>query len=208
MSHYEYTPSFLTKEEADYLYDRLMKEIPWTQVKYYKPERGYVITPRETWVAGFHKAKTESISYISNSNVKMPITPNTIEPWLLELKEVVEDYTQSKYNFILFSKYRNGNDSITYHSDDEKFLGKNPTIASITVGDTRSFCLKNKQSKEVQSFDLKHGDLFVMQNNCQKDYLHSVPKVKAQKDIRISLTFRNVLNTLGSKNYYKYNLTG
>lgn len=208
MNHYEYIPSFLTKEEADYLYNRLMKEIPWTQVKYYKPERGYVITPRETWVAGFHKSKIEPISYVSNSNIKMPILPNNIEPWLLELKEVVEDYTQSKYNFILFSKYRDENDSITYHSDDEKFLGKNPTIASITVGDARSFCLKNKQSKEVQCFDLKHGDLFVMQNNCQKDYLHSVPKLKTQKNIRISLTFRNALNLLGAKNYYKYNLTG
>ena len=85
------------------------------------------------------------------------------------------------------------------------FLGASPTIASITVGDQRLFCLKNKETKQVESFDLGHGDLFVMTGNCQRDYLHSVPKTSEQKLPRYSLTFRKALNEYGSSNYYTYN---
>jgi alkylated DNA repair dioxygenase AlkB len=85
------------------------------------------------------------------------------------------------------------------------FLGESSTISSITVGEERLFCLKNKQTKEVESFNLKHGDLFVMKSNCQRDYMHSVPKTKDQKNPRFSLTFRKALNEYGSLNYYTYN---
>lgn len=200
MSHYLHIPNFLNKKEADYLYERLYKETPWTQVKYYKPERGYIITPRLTWVAGFHQKELYPITVDSNI-----YNPNEIPQWLVELKDVVEDYLKTTYNYILFAQYRHENDSITYHSDDERFLGYNPNIASITVGQSRPFCLKNKHTKEVQSFDLNHGDLFLMRNNCQKDYMHSVPKQKQSLQPRISITFRKALNESGSKNYYKYN---
>ena len=194
--HYEYSPGFLYPEEADYLYKKLNEEIPWAQVRYYKPERGYVITPRHTWCAGIHNR-------LDLKNVFM--AHNEIPKWLLPLKELVEQESKQKYNFLLFSKYRDQNDSIAFHSDDEKFLGPNPTIASITVGASRPFLLKNKITKEIQQFNLSHGDLFVMQNNCQKDYLHSVPKQKQKFDTRISITFRNGINEKASQNYYYYN---
>lgn len=194
--HYKYVKSFLYKKEADYLYDRLDKEIPWSVVKYYKPERGYVITPRETWCAGIHNRLD-----LKNFNYQW----NKIPRWLLPLKELVEDECNEEFNFMLFAKYRNENDSITFHSDDERFLGDNPTIASITVGETRPFQLKNKVSREIETFNLSHGDLFVMQNNCQKDYLHSVPKQKQELSTRISITFRKGLNIQASRNYYTYN---
>lgn len=200
MTHYDYIPDFLSKKEADYLYKRLLEETPWTQVKYYKPERGYVVTPRLTWVAGFHQKKLYPIDVGTNVYV-----PNEIPKWLVELKDVVEDYLDTTYNYLLFAQYRDENDSITYHSDDEKFLGYSPNIASITVGQTRPFCLKNKQTKQVQTFNLNHGDLFVMKNNCQRNFMHSVPKQKQSLGPRISITFRKALNESGSKNYYKYN---
>lgn len=198
--YYKHVPNFLNKGQADYLYDRLLKEVPWTQVKYYKPERGYVITPRLTWVAGFHQDE----SYPLNISNKTYI-PNKIPEWLNELKIVVEESLSQKYNFILFSYYRDNKDSITHHSDDERFLGNNPNIASISVGFPRPFLLKNKETKETEEFQLNHGDLFVMQNNCQKDYTHSIPKQKTLCFPRVSLTFRNALDESGSKNYYKYN---
>jgi alkylated DNA repair dioxygenase AlkB len=200
MSHYQYVPEFLFKKEADYLYKRLLEETPWTQVRYYKPERGYVVTPRLTWVAGFHQKDLYPLD--TGFNV---YSPNEIPKWLLELKDVVEDYLNTTYNFILFAQYRDENDSISYHSDDEKFLGYNPNIASITVGQPRPFCLKNKATKETQEFNLGHGDLFVMKNNCQRDYMHSVPKQSKSLKPRISITFRKALNESGSANYYKYN---
>ena len=198
MSHFQYHPQFLYKEEADFLQNFLENEIPWRQVKYFKPERGYVITPRLTWVAGFHN----NLFY----DLKNGISPNKIPNELIELKDLVEDYLKTSFNFMLFSKYRDGQDSITYHSDDEMFLGKNPTIASITVGAARPFLLKNKTTREVSQWDLSHGDLFVMQNNCQKDYLHSVPKVDSFNHPKYSITFRKALNEYGSSNYYTYNL--
>ena len=198
MKHREHIPSFLYLEEADFLYEQLLQRIDWRQVKYYKPHRGLVTTPRLSWCCGFHNDEYHHI-YLPTK-----IYPNKIPDWILPLKNLVEEKTSTEYNFILFSQYRDGQDSITYHSDDEAFLGESPTIASLTVGATRPFCLKNKQTNQVERFDLSHGDLFIMKENCQRDYLHSVPKVNKCKT-RISLTFRKALNIKGSVNYYKYN---
>lgn len=199
MSHYQYLPEFLYKEEADFLYEKLLYEIPWRQVKYYKPERGLVTTPRLTWVAGFHQDDFYPLS------LPQKIFPNKIPTFLNELKDLVESQTSKSFNYILFSLYRDGDDSISPHSDDEKFLGPDPTIVSLTVGQQRDFVLTSKATREKEIFKLSHGDLFIMQNNCQKDYLHSVPKTKDMLKPRISLTFRNALTEAGSKNYYKYN---
>lgn len=197
--HYKYIPQFLYKEEADFLYAKLLTSIPWRQVKYFKPERGLVTTPRLTWVCGFHQQEFYSMSF------PQKVMPNQIPDFLIPLKDLVEETLNTSFNYILFSFYRDENDSITYHSDDEKFLGSDPTIASITLGQQRVFSLKNKHNKQKEDFCLTHGDLFIMQNNCQKDFLHSVPKQKEKLNPRISLTFRNVLNESGSYNYYKYN---
>ena len=197
-THYELHKGFLLEQEIKYLHTRLNEEIPWTQVKYYKPERGYVITPRLTWACGFHQKTIYPL-------MKGMITPNHIPDWLLPLKHLVEDATSQHYNFLLFSKYRNEKDSISFHSDNERFLGFKPRIASITLGATRPFLLKNKKTKETQTFNLDAGDLFLMKDNCQKDYLHSVPKQKTKIKERISITFRKALNEYGSCNYYMYN---
>ena len=197
MSHYQYHPQFLYKKEADYLLNFLETEIPWRQVRYFKPERGYVQTPRETWCAGFHNNL-----YYPVNNIK----PSPIPDKLVELKLLVQDFLKQEFNFMLFAKYRHGKDSIAYHSDDEMFLGRNPTIPSLTLGATRPFCLKNKVTKELNSWNLSHGDLFVMQNNCQKDFQHSVPKIDNFNEIRYSITFRRALNERGSYNYYTYNV--
>ena len=196
MSHYLHKPNFLFEQEAQYLLDYLENQIPWRQVKYYKPERGYVITPRLTWVAGSHDDSFAPLGHLKRNPIPSPLLP---------LKNLIEDELDTDFNFILFSKYRDGQDSITFHSDDEKFLGFKPTIASITVGETRDFILKNKTTKESQVFPLKHGDLFVMKNNCQSDYMHGVPKTSLQKAPRYSMTFRKALNEFGTKNYYTYN---
>ena len=198
--HYKHVSGFLTKQEADFLFYKLAKEIPWRQVKYFKPDRGYIITPRETWVCGYHQPQYKK--FLLGNEV---VTPNTIPEFLKELKSTVEDYLQESYNFLLLSHYRDENDSIAFHSDDEKFLGYNPSIASITVGQSRPFLLKEKTTRQKQSFVLNHGDLFVMKNNCQNDYLHSVPKQKESLSSRFSITFRKALNHSATKNYYTYN---
>ena len=200
MTDYEHLTNFLYEEESNYLYEKLLYEIPWRQVRYYKPERGLVTTPRLTWVAGFHQDEFYPLS------LPAKIFPNQIPEFVNQLKALIEDYTSESFNFVLFSLYRDGQDSISPHSDDESFLGPNPTIASISVGQERDFVLKNKHTGEKSTFTLGSGDLFLMKNDCQKNYLHSIPK---SKDMllkpRISLTFRKSLTEAASKNYYKYN---
>lgn len=197
-NHYEVIPQFLFRKEADFLEEKLETCIPWTQVKYYRPERGYVITPRLTWACGFHQETHYSL-------LKGDYTPNKIPSFLIPLKNFVEEQTDQKFNFILLSKYRNQNDSIAFHSDNEKFLGNNPVICSISIGYKKEFVLKNKENKEKEILDLKHGDLLIMKNNCQKDYEHAVLKNKERCYTRYSITFRKVINQSGSENYYLYN---
>ena len=196
--HYQHIQNFLYKNEADKLETFLETMIPWTVVNYYKPERGYTITPRETWAAGFHQKKTYSL-------YNKDYEPNPIPDFLLPLKGIIEEELKTSFNFILFSKYRNENDSISFHSDDEKFLGSQPKIASISIGHNRDFLLREKKSRKIQTFNLSHGDLFVMQKDCQKEFEHSIQKQKDRCYTRYSLTFRKVLNEAGSKNYYRYN---
>ena len=196
--HYQHIQNFLYKNEADKL-ETFLETVPWEVVSYYHPKRGYVITPRETWVAGFHQQKMYSLY---NNDYE----PNKIPNFLLPLKKIIEEELNSSFNFILFSKYRDEKDSITFHSDDERFLGSEPKIASLSIGYSRDILLRNKMSKKIQTFNLKHGDLFVMQKDCQKKFEHSIQKQETRCYTRYSLTFRKVLNEAGSKNYYRYNV--
>lgn len=199
MTHYEYVPKFLNTHQSNYLFNKLESEIPWRQVKYFKPERGYVVTPRLTWVCGTHNNDYSPIRVREEL-----IIPNKIPSFLNELKEYLEDYLKQTYTHLLLACYRDNNDSITFHSDDEKFLGSNPNIASITVGAARPFILKKKLNNQKEIFNLSHGDLFVMKETCQKDFFHSVPKQKETLTKRYSITFRNA-SKAGTKNYYTYN---
>ena len=196
--HYQHVKNFLYSEESSWLYAKLLQEIPWRQVKYYKPERGIVTTPRLTWCCGFHQEDYHHI-YVPDE-----VSPNPIPSWLSPLRQLVEDYLNQDFNFVSFSYYRDGKDSLSFRSEDQALLGLNPSVASVTLGNPRPFLLKEKATKHTESFSLSCGDLFVMQNNCQKDYLHSVPKIPTALP-NISVTFRKLLNEAGSKNYYKYN---
>lgn len=187
---------FLTEEESQALFDWIMENIQWTQVQYPKYNKT-IKTPRLTTCFGFH---TEEIPSDFHG-----YKPEAIPDGLKAIKKKVEQYCGSDFNYILMSLYRDGNDSISYHSDDERFLGKNPTIASLSLGQERRFHLKHKETKERHSYDLSNGSLIVMQGNTQHDWLHAVPKSKKPLGMRINMTFRKMVLPHGSKNYYHYN---
>ena len=86
--------------------------------------------------------------------------------------------------------YRDGTDSMGYHSDNETELGPRPTIASISLGDRRRFVLRHRVTREQWSWDLGHGDLLVMRDESQSDYAHAVPKTSRPVGPRMNLTFR------------------
>jgi alkylated DNA repair dioxygenase AlkB len=112
---------------------------------------------------------------------------------LLELKALVEELTGDKFNSCLLNLYHNGDEGMAWHSDDEKALGKNTSIASLSFGAERKFALKHRVSKEPVSLILGHGSLLVMKGTTQSNWLHSLPKSKKIITPRVNLTFRTMV---------------
>ena len=118
--------------------------------------------------------------------------------------------------------YANGSDSISYHSDDERFLGNNPSIASFSLGAKRDFLMKHKPvpsngkdsppadagSEKPLKLPLASGDMILMRGKTQANWLHSIPKRKGGESERgrINITFRKALVRGGTENYYQYNV--
>lgn len=107
------------------------------------------------------------------------------------LRNVAETVAGTPFNGVLANLYRDGTDSMGWHSDDEPELGPEPVIASISLGATRRFHLKHRDgSGDLVSLDLAHGSCLVMSGSCQENWRHQVPKTKKQVTPRVNLTFR------------------
>ena len=117
------------------------------------------------------------------------------EPWssaLLAIKEAVEALCHTTFNSALCNLYRHGADSMGWHADNEASLGREPLIASFSLGATRRFSLKPRRSGESLAFDLEHGSLLLMGGDLQTHWLHQLPKTRRPVGPRINLTFRQV----------------
>ena len=118
------------------------------------------------------------------------------EPWtptLLDIKARVEEAAGTTFNSVLLNHYHSGSDSISWHTDAERELGKNPIIASVSFGDARRFMLRQIENKDVKiEVELSHGSLLVMAGETQHYWQHQVPKTKASVESRINLTFRQI----------------
>jgi alkylated DNA repair dioxygenase AlkB len=186
--NYEYHENFLVPSDLNFLKSKL-SSIPWRQVEYFKPNRGTIKTPRLSWVSGGY-LKTE----------------NEHPSWILPLLKHMQHTFNEDFNYILYFKYNSPSHSISPHSDDEFFLGLNPKIAILSIGDLIKFKLINKITNQKSSFDFKSNDLILMKNNCQKELMHAVPKSKTfTNKTRYSLSFRKVIHSYGDSNYNKYN---
>ncbi|MEK9584472.1 MAG: alpha-ketoglutarate-dependent dioxygenase AlkB, partial [Flavobacteriaceae bacterium] len=116
---------------------------------------------------------------------------------LLYLKNRIEEITSAKFNSCLANLYRDGNDSNGWHSDDEKELGSEPIIASISLGVTRNFDLKHKKNSLLKKrIELTHGSLLLMSGRTQEDFKHQIAKSKRIHQPRINLTFRYIFEAL------------
>lgn len=127
------------------------------------------------------------------SGIKLPRLDWT--PELRSLKERVKQATGYSFNAVLANYYRDGNDSVDWHADDEPELGSNPVIASVSLGGVRSFKFKHRQDRSLApvSLLLEPGSLLEMSGGTQKNWLHKVPKTKKVVDARINLTFRKII---------------
>jgi alkylated DNA repair dioxygenase AlkB len=117
-------------------------------------------------------------------------------PTLADLRARVERATEHAFNSVLLNFYRDGEDSVSWHSDDEPELGAQPVIASLSLGATRVFQLKHKRRADLARVDieLSHGSLLLMSGNCQSHWKHQIPKRRGRTrpGPRINLTFRRV----------------
>jgi alkylated DNA repair dioxygenase AlkB len=119
-----------------------------------------------------------------------------VEPWpsiLLAMKQRLEQHLNQPFNTLLVNYYRDGTDTMGWHSDDEIELGTRPSIACISLGAERVLKLKHKANNKINDIKLQSGSLLVMHGDSQRDYQHAIPKQTQLSHPRISLTFRYVL---------------
>lgn len=124
----------------------------------------------------------------------LKLTPKPWNKGLNFIKEAVNEVALTTFNSVLLNWYRDGQDSMGWHADDEKELGKNPVIASVNFGAKRRFLLRKKSNnKEKIEIPLAHGTLLIMAGTMQHFWQHSIPKEKNVKGNRVNLTFRVIV---------------
>ena len=122
-----------------------------------------------------------------------PALPVRLMAGLLYLKHEIERVVGHEFNSVLLNWYRDGEDYLNWHADDEKELGVNPVIGSVNFGETRDFLLRrNTDASQKITIPLKHGTLLVMSGELQHHWQHSVPKRKRVRGSRFNLTFRRI----------------
>lgn len=178
---YIHLPNYYQTEKANFYLEALLEEIQWKQESVFMYGR-QVPFPRLTAWYGDND-KPYSFSGIT-------LTPHPWNKVLLEIRQDVENLSGSRFNSVLLNRYRDGNDSISWHTDAEKELGHNPVIASVNFGAERVFQLRHMKTSERIDILLKHGSVLVMQGEMQHFWQHQVPKTKKALTERINLTFR------------------
>jgi alkylated DNA repair dioxygenase AlkB len=113
---------------------------------------------------------------------------------LLSIQQKIESFYPYSFNSVMANLYRNGADSMGCHADDEKELGKNPVIASLSLGEQRILKFRHQNSKAVLDVPLNNGDLLLMAGDIQHHWRHELPKTKKLKVERINLTFRKIVS--------------
>lgn len=177
LMHYD---GFIPKQEADLYYERLLHDTPWRQ--YQMPMYDKIVTaPR--MIAWYGEQEEDNENTFAWT------------PELLELRSKVEHETGLKFNAVLLNLYRDGNDSVAWHSDKEHRIGRNPNIASVTFGQTRPFRFRHKTNKEIEQLEipLHHGTLLLMSGSTNTFWEHHIPKSAKSLLPRINLTFRQVI---------------
>lgn len=175
-------PSLLPQPECDCLFAELTQTVDWRHDSIAIYGRS-LLQPRLTaWYGDLGKSYTYS-------GITMQPAPWT--PTLLDLKTKVDAVAGIAFNSVLLNLYRNGNDSMGWHSDDEPELGVNPVIGSFSLGGTRRFLLRHRFEKGLKhELELASGSFLLMQGRTQHYWQHQVPKTKRLVLPRINLTFR------------------
>ena len=179
-------PGFLDAPLGSQVFHKLHREVNWKQ----QSIKVFNRTTKPPRLTAWYGDVGAVYRYSGTTQVPLPWN-NT----LLGLKAVVEIYLDFEFNSVLLNYYRNGDDSMGRHSDDEKELGPDPLIASLSLGETRKFTLHPRPPNPASPRPvlLSHGSLLIMRGSCQKNWKHSVPKTHKKVGPRINLTFRQII---------------
>lgn len=179
-----YYNNFLSTVEAQVLYQKLLHNLDWQQY----PIRMFGKTIWQPRLIAWYGDKDVQYTYSQ--------TTLTAEGWdndLKQLREKLQHELQLNFNSVLANLYRDGQDSMGWHSDDEKELGTQPTIASISLGTARKFQLRPKEDHKIKTTVLlEPGSLLLMQGDSQHKWQHQIAKTKRITTPRINLTFRKI----------------
>jgi alkylated DNA repair dioxygenase AlkB len=180
-----YHGTVLNYAEAQYYFDKLLTTIEWKN--------------DEAVIFGKHIITKRKVAWFGDGNFAYTYSNTTKKAlaWtkeLLSLKTIADRATETKFNSCLLNLYHNGDEGMAWHSDDEKCLGEDTVIASMSLGAERKFSLKHKGTKETVSILLESGSLLIMKGATQTNWLHSLPKTKKVTKPRINLTFRTFID--------------
>jgi alkylated DNA repair dioxygenase AlkB len=172
----------LSPESAGRVFDQLRHEVNWQQDQLRIAGRCIPIPRLQSWYGD-----AGALYGYSGLSLKS----NGWTPTLLELRELVEHWSCVAFNSVLLNLYRDGQDSVGWHSDDEPELGRQPVIASLSLGASRYFSMRRKRSGEGRiKIQLDSGSLLVMSGALQHCWQHQVAKTSVDVGERINLTFR------------------
>jgi alkylated DNA repair dioxygenase AlkB len=179
-----YIPDFYSYEKSIQYFQLLKDNIPWQQ----DDITVFGKTHKQPRLTALFANNELPYSY---SNIQM--TPHEFTTELLQIKSDIEKEVNHVFTTVLLNFYRHGNDSNGWHADNEKELGKNPVIASLSFGEPRVFHFKHRTIKtEKHKLILEHGSLLIMKGEMQHYWLHQIPKTQRDIGARINLTFRTI----------------
>tara|TARA_R110001632_G_scaffold45520_3_gene115765 strand:- start:14947 stop:15549 length:603 start_codon:yes stop_codon:yes gene_type:complete len=174
----------LGRKQCDFYYQKLFNEIPWENDQAIVFGKHYITKRKVAWFGD----KEYNYKYSGVTKHAHIWTPE-----LLQLKQKIEEISETTYNSCLLNLYHNGEEGMAWHSDGEKTLLDNGTIASVTLGAERKFSFKHKETKQRIDVILENGSLLLMKGTTQKNWLHRLPPTKRVFSPRINLTFRTII---------------
>ena len=182
----EYIENFFDFDQSQLYMKHLTNDIKWKREKIRMWGKEIVTKKRIAWYADEGKSYTYSGSTFH---------PDQWNELLLEIKKYVEQYIKFQFNSVLLNEYPNGKVGMGWHSDNERELGIDPIIASLSFGANRDFIFKHKTNKSYENIKihLKSGSLLLMLGSTQHHWKHSLPKRLKVREPRINLTFRRIL---------------
>jgi alkylated DNA repair dioxygenase AlkB len=169
--------------EADQILIELLNTIEWKNDEAVLYGKHFITARKVAWYAD------KNYSYTYSGTTKHALTWTTA---LLNLKSKVELITKHRYNSCLLNLYHTGDEGMAWHSDDEKSLNRESSIASVTFGSERKFSFKHKRTKETISLVLENGSLLEMKGATQTNWMHRLPPTTKVKRPRVNLTFRTM----------------